>query len=117
MFTWLWNNVVAFVGGLLAWIFDPVKWLDLSVELLGALLQLVAYVLPADISNQVQSFGARMQAVDVTDGMGVVVWLASPACEGNVFLACIGAYTTAWVISLLLKVIFWVKSHIYMGGA
>jgi hypothetical protein len=114
--TWLWNTLMGWIAGFIAWLLNPVAWLEAALRVLAYIMELVATLLPESVAATVLAWSSYMASADLQALAGSVLFLFSPVVNPEVLLACIGLGLVVWILALCLKSITWIITRLYMGG-
>ncbi len=102
---------------LLAWIFDPTRLLDWAFTVFGALLTGLGYLIPGEFGTKFQAMGSTFSSVPWHDLTAVAGWFVSPIVSTSLFLACLGVLVDVWVITLLIKLLVYIKGHLWSSSS
>lgn len=113
----MWGWCIEFASNFFRWVLDPAKWLEVAFDLFGKVLLAVSTLLPGPVASKVRAFGTFVGDVPIQEGCKVVFFFLSAVVHIDLLKACLGVTMLVWVVSMLLKCVFYIKGHIWSSSS
>ncbi len=114
--SWLWSLILEWIRGWISYLLDPVAWVEFGMDIANQVLGYVAYILPTEMSEKLDAFGAFINGVPLQDLASVWLFFLWPVVDGNILMVCVAFTLNVWFSAVSVKGLFWLKGHIWSGS-
>lgn len=104
LFEWIWQA------------FTPATFGAIALAMLTWSIDFAIALLPAGAETALEAFKTFLASPFVASIFKVAVYLLSFAFQPNVMLMCFAALTIAWPVFYVVRLVLWIKGHIWAGS-
>lgn len=99
------------------WLFNPSQWLNSVTQLYSWTRGTVLEMLPEPIAEQINTLASWIEDGHVQNAYSLLCYFLRPIIQTDVLQAGIVLIVGVWVISILIKLVFYIKGHFWSSSA
>jgi hypothetical protein len=101
----------------ISYVMDPTTTINAAVWLFGLLMQGIGTLIGPPVGEQFMAMGSKLQDIPMRAAWEVMGYLVSPVIDPALLGACIAISIDAWLFSLTLKLVIYIKGHFWSASA